>query len=102
MINVPGNGGLLDAVQDLDFMPGFNIEGFPNRDSTIYVNEYNIESAKTVLRGTIRYKVTFPIFMYTSIVNPFYLCHKRMGYSAMQTGICQNVATESAIQKLQT
>ncbi|XP_056000894.1 alpha-aminoadipic semialdehyde synthase, mitochondrial-like isoform X3 [Ostrea edulis] len=56
VINVPGNGGLLDAVQDLDFMPGFNIEGFPNRDSTIYVNEYNIESAKTVLRGTIRYK----------------------------------------------
>ncbi|XP_061178911.1 alpha-aminoadipic semialdehyde synthase, mitochondrial-like isoform X2 [Saccostrea echinata] len=56
IIEVPGNGGLLDAVQDLDFMPGFNIEGFPNRDSTQYLNEYNIQSAKTILRGTIRYK----------------------------------------------
>lgn len=57
MLEIPGNGGLLDAVQDLDFMPGFNFEGFPNRDSTMYIDEYSIQSAKTVLRGTIRYKV---------------------------------------------
>ena len=56
-MEIPGNGGLLEAVQDLNFMPGFNIEGFPNRDSTLYMDEYNIQSAKTILRGTIRYKV---------------------------------------------
>lgn len=56
VMEIPGNGGLLDAVQDLDFMPGFNFEGFPNRDSTMYIDEYSIQSAKTVLRGTIRYK----------------------------------------------
>ncbi|XP_022297624.2 alpha-aminoadipic semialdehyde synthase, mitochondrial-like isoform X2 [Crassostrea virginica] len=56
VMEIPGNGGLLEAVQDLNFMPGFNIEGFPNRDSTLYMDEYNIQSAKTILRGTIRYK----------------------------------------------
>jgi alpha-aminoadipic semialdehyde synthase len=68
VVNVPGNGGLLDAVQDLDFMPGFNIEGFPNRDSTVYLKEYNIESAKTVLRGTIRYKV-LRLFLLYKLIN---------------------------------
>lgn len=56
VIEIPGQGGLLDAVEDLTFMPGFNLEGFPNRDSTIYSAEYGIGSAHTILRGTIRYK----------------------------------------------
>jgi len=55
-VEVPNDGGLLDACEDLKFLPGFNLEGFPNRDSTIYANEYGIESAETILRGTIRYK----------------------------------------------
>ena len=46
----------MEAVQDLNFNPGFNIEGFPSRDSTLYMDEYDIQSAKTILRGTIRYK----------------------------------------------
>ena len=50
-------GSLLDNVQSLDFMPGFNLEGFPNRDSTLYGEAYGIESAHTLLRGTLRYKV---------------------------------------------
>lgn len=57
MVEIPGNGGLLDAVQDLDFMPGFDFEGFPNGDSTMYIDEYNIQSAKSVIRGTVRYRV---------------------------------------------
>jgi len=56
-VDIPGNGGLLDSAQDLKFMPGFNLEGFPNRDSTIYTKAYGINDAHTCLRGTIRYKV---------------------------------------------
>ena len=44
------------STKDLDFLPGFNLEGFPNRDSTIYTGYYGLEEAVTVLRGTIRYK----------------------------------------------
>lgn len=32
-------------------------EGYYNRDSTKYVQLYNIPEARTVLRGTYRYKV---------------------------------------------
>ncbi|XP_071082800.1 alpha-aminoadipic semialdehyde synthase, mitochondrial-like [Haliotis cracherodii] len=56
MVEVSPGGGLLEAVEPLHFMPGFNLEGFPNRDSTAYINKYGIESANTVLRGTIRYQ----------------------------------------------
>ena len=52
----PG-GNLLDSTHELNLMPGFNLEGFPNRDSTMYTSEYGIESARTCIRGTLRYKV---------------------------------------------
>lgn len=59
VVEVAGNGGLLDAVEDLTFLPGLNLEGFPNRDSTVYARTYNIGSARTVIRGTVRYKVIY-------------------------------------------
>lgn len=43
------------ATKALNFLPGFNLEGFPNRDSTVYGKLYGIEDANTILRGTIRY-----------------------------------------------
>lgn len=57
IIEVNPGGSLLDCTQKLNLMPGFNLEGFPNRDSTLYTTEYGIESAKTCIRGTLRYKV---------------------------------------------
>ena len=33
--------------------------GYPNRDSTIYSELYGINSADTILRGTLRYKVRY-------------------------------------------
>ncbi|GFR85423.1 alpha-aminoadipic semialdehyde synthase, mitochondrial [Elysia marginata] len=56
VIEIPSGGALLDEVESLDFLPGFNVEGYPNRDSTMYASEYGIGSASTLLRGTIRYK----------------------------------------------
>lgn len=46
----------MSSTRDLDFLPGFNLEGFPNRDSTAYADLYGIKDALTVLRGTLRYK----------------------------------------------
>ena len=74
MVEVEDNGGLIDAAVPMDFLPGFSLEGmklwffneysgeclfsagYPNRDSTIYGDLYGINSAQTLLRGTLRYK----------------------------------------------
>jgi len=58
MIEIPGEGELVNqGVRPLEFMPGFNLEGYPNRDSLVYRQLYGIETVHTMLRGTIRYKV---------------------------------------------
>lgn len=46
----------MSTVQNLDFMPGFALEGFPNRDSTMYKDLYGIQQANTILRGTLRFR----------------------------------------------
>lgn len=47
----------MENTTELDFLPGFSFEGFPNRDSTQYAKLYGIAAeVKTMLRGTIRYK----------------------------------------------
>ncbi|XP_066490084.1 alpha-aminoadipic semialdehyde synthase, mitochondrial isoform X2 [Tiliqua scincoides] len=56
IINIPAGGALLDSVAVMDFFPGLNLEGFPNRDSTKYAEPYGIQSAHTLLRGTLRYR----------------------------------------------
>ena len=55
--NVPAGGALMEASAAMDFFPGFNLEGYPNRDSTKYAEPYGIQSAHTLLRGTLRFKV---------------------------------------------
>lgn len=47
----------MSAPRKLDFLPGFALEGFPNRDSTQYSKLYGLGSElHTLLRGTIRYQ----------------------------------------------
>ena len=55
-VTVDPNGGLLDSAAPMTFLPGFNIEGYPNRDSTVYGELYGIPEAHTILRGTLRYR----------------------------------------------
>ncbi|CAH1102551.1 unnamed protein product [Psylliodes chrysocephalus] len=55
IVEISEGGELMRAAKPLDFLPGFNLEGFPNRDSIKYSKVYGIEEATTVLRGTIRY-----------------------------------------------
>ena len=55
VVTVDPEGGLLDSSVPMDFLPGFHLEGYPNRDSTIYGELYGIREAHTLLRGTLRY-----------------------------------------------
>lgn len=65
VMNVAGGVSFLDAVTTMDYFPGLNLEGYPNRDSTKYMDIYGIASAHTVLRGTLRYKG------YSKVLNGF-------------------------------
>lgn len=63
MIEIPGQGALLEqGSSSVSFLPGFNLESFPNRDSIAYIDQYNINTVNTILRGTLRYKVCFKTF----------------------------------------
>ncbi|XP_054476363.1 alpha-aminoadipic semialdehyde synthase, mitochondrial-like [Anoplopoma fimbria] len=46
----------MESSSPMDFFPGFNLEGFPNRDSTKYAESYGIQTAHTLIRGTLRFK----------------------------------------------
>lgn len=57
MVEVGAGGELLTSGSELDFLPGFALEGYPNRDSLRYAQLYGIAAeAHTMLRGSIRYK----------------------------------------------
>lgn len=57
IVEISGGGDLMSCPRELDFLPGFALEGFANRDSTQYAQLYGLGShVHTVLRGTIRYK----------------------------------------------
>ncbi|KAI6211451.1 Alanine dehydrogenase PNT and Saccharopine dehydrogenase domain containing protein [Aphelenchoides besseyi] len=57
VIEVAGDGAVLDDLHPIDFMPGFNLIGYANRDSTKYAEIYGIEKeCQTLIRGTLRYK----------------------------------------------
>jgi len=56
VVEIPAGGSLLDATEEFGFLPGLALEGFPNRDSTIYKLLYGIPDAQTILRGTLRFK----------------------------------------------
>lgn len=46
----------MNYVNKLDILPGFALEGIPNRDSVKYADLYGIAAeAQTVFRGSLRY-----------------------------------------------
>lgn len=57
VIEIAADGSLMSAAIDLDFIPELELQGFPNRDSTIYAELYGLDhNLSTLLRGSIRYK----------------------------------------------
>ncbi|KAK4163533.1 Saccharopine dehydrogenase [Cladorrhinum sp. PSN259] len=53
---------LMKTAKPYFIYPGFAFVAYPNRDSTIYKECYNIPEAQTVVRGTLRYQ-GFPQFI---------------------------------------
>lgn len=56
VVSIPAGGALMESTTPMDFLPGFNLEGFPNRDSTKYAEPYGIQTAHTLIRGTLRFR----------------------------------------------
>lgn len=57
IVEILGGGDIMSAPKELNFLPGFALEGLPNRDSTKYGELYGLgANLNTLLRGTIRYK----------------------------------------------
>ncbi|XP_036962004.1 alpha-aminoadipic semialdehyde synthase, mitochondrial [Acanthopagrus latus] len=56
VVSIPAGGSLMESTTPMDFLPGFSLEGFPNRDSTKYAEPYGIQTAHTLIRGTLRFK----------------------------------------------
>lgn len=57
VVEILGGGDLMSSPRVLKFLPGFALEGFPNRDSTQYGELYGLGSnVHTLLRGTLRFQ----------------------------------------------
>ncbi|KAH7632973.1 putative saccharopine reductase [Sordaria sp. MPI-SDFR-AT-0083] len=57
---------LMKMAKPYFIYPGYAFVAYPNRDSTIYKERYNIPEAQTVIRGTLRYQ-GFPQFIKTLV-----------------------------------
>ncbi|KXJ12709.1 alpha-aminoadipic semialdehyde synthase, mitochondrial [Exaiptasia diaphana] len=55
-VTVDSGERLINEIRSTDQFPGFRLEEYPNRDSTVYKEKYNIQTADTVIRGTLRYE----------------------------------------------
>ncbi|CAH0058775.1 unnamed protein product [Clonostachys solani] len=53
---------LMGTAKPYYIYPGYAFVAYPNRDSTIYKERYNIPEAQTIVRGTLRYQ-GFPQFI---------------------------------------
>ncbi|XP_028397986.1 alpha-aminoadipic semialdehyde synthase, mitochondrial-like [Dendronephthya gigantea] len=49
-------GEILHHVKPTDLIPGYNLECYPNRDSTVYKDIYGLPDLHTMIRGTLRYR----------------------------------------------
>ena len=54
VVDIPAGGAVMEAGKEMNFLPGFSLVGFPNRNSIPYGEEYQIEKADTIIRGTLR------------------------------------------------
>ncbi|UJR16111.1 hypothetical protein I4U23_003023 [Adineta vaga] len=57
IVQLAPNGNVIeDGCTSANFLPGFNLECYPNRDSTTYIESLQLDTVHTILRGTLRYK----------------------------------------------
>ena len=62
-VDVAAGGALLEEIKPTDMFPGYRLECYPNRDSTVYGDLYDITTASTILRGTLRYEVWCTLYL---------------------------------------
>ncbi|CAL8095373.1 unnamed protein product [Calicophoron daubneyi] len=56
IVEIPADGSLMTKAVPMNICPGFNFEGYPNRDSTKYISQYGLNGCQTIIRGTLRYR----------------------------------------------
>ena len=50
---------LMRAAEEYDvLLPAFAFYAYPNRDSSVYKERYSIPEAQTIIRGSLRYKLS--------------------------------------------
>lgn len=79
---------MLEEIKPTGIFPGYRLECYPNRDSVVYGGLYNISTASTILRGTLRFEVSKnkgPIYPFPTIPielifadNPVQFCHSKL------------------------
>ncbi|KAL7961283.1 saccharopine dehydrogenase [Trichoderma compactum] len=91
LVNVAGPE-LMATAKPYHIYPGYAFVAYPNRDSSIYKERYNIPEAQTIIRGTLRY-AGFPEFIKV-LVDTGFLSDAEQGYFK------QPIPWKEATQKL--
>ena len=55
-VTIPGDELLTTGTEVKDFHPAFRLEGYPNRDSLAFKEDFGMHDAETFIRGTLRYE----------------------------------------------
>ncbi|XP_041852717.1 alpha-aminoadipic semialdehyde synthase, mitochondrial [Melanotaenia boesemani] len=104
VVSIPAGGSLMDSTTPMDFLPGFNLEGFPNRDSTKYAEPYGIQTAHTLVRGTLRFKgfsAAMSGFVKMGLINtePCPILQNTSASISWKELLCQQMSLSSSISK---
>ncbi|KKO98812.1 saccharopine dehydrogenase [Trichoderma harzianum] len=91
IVNVAGPE-LMATAKPYHIYPGYAFVAYPNRDSSIYKERYNIPEAQTIIRGTLRY-AGFPEFIKVLVDTGFLS-------DAEQDSFKQPIPWKEATQKL--
>ena len=73
--------------------PGFAFVAYPNRDSTLYKERYDIPEAQTIIRGTLRY-AGFPDFVKV-LVDIGFLSDEKQNF--LEKGVAWNDVTQKIV-----
>ncbi|XP_070827469.1 alpha-aminoadipic semialdehyde synthase, mitochondrial [Chaetodon trifascialis] len=104
VVSIPAGGTLMDSFIPMDFLPGFNLEGFPNRDSTKYSEPYGIQTAHTLIRGTLRFKgfcTAMSGFVKLGLIDsePCPMLHHSASPVSWKELLCKQLGLSSSISK---
>lgn len=84
---------LMATAKPYHIYPGYAFVAYPNRDSTVYKERYNIPEAETIIRGTLRYG-GFPEFIKV-LVDIGFLSDEEQSY--LKESIPWNEATQKIL-----